>query len=270
MRETAVNKVMPYFGFGKLKAEEIQAKAAGELVTIADTSAEQALSKRLLDVLPGALVIGEEAYAKDPSVIINLASDSPVWIIDPVDGTSAFAKGEPRFGMIVALAVKQEIVAGWIYNPVTDQIAVAEKGAGVYFHGERLKTLPATDMRNMRGLFGYKLIDACKKSSLVKDSELIVEPTGAACFDYLRLLFDKPHFGRDESQIHCRALSDFTSPWDDAAGILMHREAGGYADHWDGAAYDLQSPHDKGLLLAPDHESWLSIRDWCGTLLRKS
>lgn len=172
--------------------------------------------------------------------------------------------------MIVALAVKQEIVAGWIYNPVTDQIAVAEKGAGAYFHGERLKTSPASDMTNMRGLFGYKLFDAYQRSSLVKDNEPKVEATGAACFDYLRLVFDKPHFGRSERQIHFRALSDFTSPWDDAAGILMHREAGGYAAHWDRAAYAFKTPHDKGLLSAPDYESWQRIRDWCGTLLMKA
>lgn len=74
MRETALAKIMPYFGFGKLKAGDIKKKAQGELVTIADLGAERFISRRLSDLLPGALVIGEEAHAKDPSVIINLTS----------------------------------------------------------------------------------------------------------------------------------------------------------------------------------------------------
>ncbi|MBV8535357.1 MAG: inositol monophosphatase, partial [Alphaproteobacteria bacterium] len=76
--------------FRRLADHEIREKAPGNLVTIADTEAELALTSALMALLPGSLVVGEEAVALDPAVLDQLAGDEPVWIIDPVDGTMNF------------------------------------------------------------------------------------------------------------------------------------------------------------------------------------
>jgi fructose-1,6-bisphosphatase/inositol monophosphatase family enzyme len=51
-------------------------------------------------------------------------------------------------------------------------------------------------------------------------------------------------------------------PWDDAAGVLIHAEAGGYSARWDGEPYDLAIT-DRGLLLAPDRDCWEDLKNWC-------
>ena len=100
--ETAASDIMPHFR--QLAARDIRDKAPGDLVTIADEAAETTLTRRLADLLPGSLVVGEEATAADPSILNRLSTDEPVWIIDPVDGTTNFAAGLPIFAVIVGLA----------------------------------------------------------------------------------------------------------------------------------------------------------------------
>lgn len=116
LREVAADKITPRFQ--KLTDEEIRTKSGPEdLVTIADEEAETELTRRLQDLLPGSLVLGEEAVAHGSvrhDILKN--NDTPVWVVDPVDGTRNFARGTPQFGTILALVHKGECVAGWIYQ----------------------------------------------------------------------------------------------------------------------------------------------------------
>src|SRR5262249_31532208 len=103
MREVAATHILPRFR--KLAAHEIHEKAPGNLVTIADLEAERALTPALTALIPGSLVVGEEAVAHDPAILDRLAGDDPVWVVDPVDGTQNFTKAVPCFAVIVALVV---------------------------------------------------------------------------------------------------------------------------------------------------------------------
>jgi fructose-1,6-bisphosphatase/inositol monophosphatase family enzyme len=94
VRATARTAVLPRFR--RLAAGEITEKAPGELVTVADREAEDLLSAGLLRLLPGSVVVGEEAVADDPAVLRRLAADGPVWLVDPLDGTRNFATGRRR------------------------------------------------------------------------------------------------------------------------------------------------------------------------------
>ena len=80
-------------------------------------------------------MVGEEAVAKDRAVLDRLGEPAPVWIIDPLDGTANFASSRTPFCSIVALAVSGVPVAGWIYEPLTRDMLVAEKGGGARFNG---------------------------------------------------------------------------------------------------------------------------------------
>jgi len=86
----------------------------------------------------------------------------------------------------------------------------------------------------------------------------------AGAHEYPQLVLNQPHFGKDKPQIHFRATHIQTNSWDDAAGVLMHQEAGGYAARWDQKPYAITVTH-KGLLLAPDKESWQELKNWCQT-----
>src|SRR3546814_18101871 len=100
--EIAAEDVLPRFQ--ALAAHEIHEKAAGEVVTVVDVAVEKRLTARLTDLLPGSLVVGEEAVHAEPALMDQLASDAPVWILDPIDGTRNFAHGRPVFAIMVALA----------------------------------------------------------------------------------------------------------------------------------------------------------------------
>ena len=92
LAEVARVEIVPRFR--ALAHGDWREKGPGDIVTIADERTEAALAPRLQALLPGSVVLGEEAAAKDPSLFDLLSGDHPVWIIDPIDGTANFAEGK--------------------------------------------------------------------------------------------------------------------------------------------------------------------------------
>jgi fructose-1,6-bisphosphatase/inositol monophosphatase family enzyme len=240
IRETAQEVILPRFRH--LAAGDIREKGPGDLVTIADTEAEQILTRRLTELLPGSCVVGEEAAAADASVLDRLAGSAPVWIIDPVDGTSNFAHGRKHFAVIVALVVEGRTVQGWIHDPLNDSTAIAAIGEGVWI-GERRLTVPAdAPVHSLIGTVGGRKVEALTKAV----GKLIRH--GSAAHDYLALIDGRLHFA------YFRRLR----PWDHAAGVLMHGEAGGYSAMMDGTPY---RPFytESSILLTPGRQTWCDL-----------
>lgn len=238
IREIAGEHILPRFE--RLEGGDIRRKASGELVTIADLEAESALAPRLEALLPGSLVVGEEATAHDPAVLGRLAGQERIWLIDPVDGTANFAAGLPLFAVMVALVWNGETVAGWIHDPVKEVMATAEAGAGAWSDGRRLAVGRGPG-------YGNFLLER----RLAGRSPLVTEPFGFRCAgqEYLALAA-----GRARAALYQRLM-----PWDHAAGVLLHREAGGWSGLLDGTPYSARR-HEGGLLLAPDEAAWHGLR----------
>ncbi len=137
--EVAATEIQPRFR--KLAAHEQREKGPGDIVTIADEGAEAAMTPRLMELLPGSIVIGEEAAAKDPKLVERLLHDQVAWIVDPVDGTANFAEGKEEFVSMVALVRGDELIGSWIHLPMTGHTAIAERGAGATYDGVRLPKL---------------------------------------------------------------------------------------------------------------------------------
>jgi len=249
IHEAAHNEIMPRFE--KLAAHEVREKARGELVTIADEAVEAWLEPRFVDLLPGSRVLGEEAAAANPAIIVELAdSDDPIWMIDPVDGTSNFVAGRPVFAVMVALVRHGEILGGWIYDPVNDRMAMAEHGGGATLDGRKIRaaTAPAED-RALRGVilggsFGSPAV--IERMRERRDRVDAVKSRRCAGAEYLSLAAGEMHF----------AVFTRLMPWDHAPGVIIHREAGGYGRHMDGAAYVPGRLEAGALLMAPDESSW--------------
>eukprot|EP00435_Cladocopium_sp_Y103_P076620 s1_g359.t1 len=129
VREAAAEKILPRFR--SLSAQEIEEKSRGDFVTIADREAELVLAPRLADLVPGSIVVGEEATAADPDLLQKSSGMDPTWYVDPIDGTTLFVNGDRGFATMVALAVNGEVVQSAIYFPVLDELFLAERGAGV-------------------------------------------------------------------------------------------------------------------------------------------
>jgi fructose-1,6-bisphosphatase/inositol monophosphatase family enzyme len=243
--EAAAIEITPRFG--KLEKSEIKEKAPNDLVTVADLAMEERLTELLPKLLANSIVVGEEAVAADETVQDRLDGDQPVWVIDPVDGTSNFARANPLIAVIVALVRKGETLAGWIHDPLSQETAMAEQGGGVWWRGERRSLAPGKPLSDMVGSLSARYFPQPQRGVLEERRSQFAGsfPLYCAGQEYLRLIDGRHDF----------SLYNRIKPWDHAAGVLLHREAGGLAAKHDGTPY---RPTDRtgGLLLTSDEESW--------------
>lgn len=239
LREVAAAEILPRFGC--LAPGEVHEKAPGQLVTAADIAAERALAAGLARLAPGVPCVGEEGVAADPARLALLERPGAVWVIDPVDGTANFAKGSPRFAVILALVIDGVTRCGWIYDPVAGRMVIAERGQGAWEGDRRLAVLPGGPLDRLSG--------SIRRGSRLQGRVAHVLRQGSAAHDYLDLVGGKLHFA------HFRRLM----PWDHAAGVLIHAEAGGHGRMLDGSPYQPRASEGT-LLLAPDPQVWDLLR----------
>ncbi len=245
IEDTAQECILPYFRH--LKAGDITTKKSpNDYVTVADIKAEQYLSQRLKKLVPGSVVLGEEAAFKNPKVFESLCyPDTTVWIIDPLDGTKNFIKGQSIFGIIVSMVINGETVAGWINIPLHKNVMIAgEKGSGVWSQGIKLCTTSFNkELCRMKGSLSIEIPSLNEKIR----SKLW---WGSAAFSYAMLLTRNIHFAIYRTHP--------LQPWDHAAGVFLHKEAGGVSGFIDGSQYR-PFPIDSTLILAPDEEIWQEL-----------
>lgn len=215
LRHVAATEVMPRFK--NLAEGEIREKNPGDFVTVADEASEKALAAALREYLPGSDVVGEEAVAKDISVLEKLKGDQPVWIIDPIDGTYNFAHNRSHFGILLALVQNGETQYGWVYDAPGDRMAIAVKGQGATIDGEKVTIRDtAQELSDMVGMGGggqawhFEQINGIIKEIINVRSSL---------HDFLNLAAGEVDFVVHISQV---------TPWDHSATVLLAQEAGGY------------------------------------------
>jgi fructose-1,6-bisphosphatase/inositol monophosphatase family enzyme len=251
--EIAAEEIMPRFT--KLAAGDVREKGPGDLVTIADEETERRLTPLLTQLLPGSCVLGEEGAAASPALLDRLAGDAPVWVIDPVDGTSNFAAGAGDFGVMVALVRHDAVLAGWIHDPRTGETVTAEQGGGAWLSGRRLHVAkPPSNAAELSGVllagfFGNR--DLGKQVQSRRERLNTLKSRRCAASEYRRLAQGEMHF----------ALFTKLMPWDHCPGVLIHAEAGGYNSYVEGGRYTPSQIKASGLLLAPDKASWQQLYD---------
>ncbi|MEO3762181.1 inositol monophosphatase family protein [Streptomyces sp. B5E4] len=220
LRKAAAEEVMPRFR--RLGADEIlQKDGPHDLVTVADRHAEVHLERSLTALLPGSVLVGEEGTHADPGRLAALRGDAPVWIVDPVDGTRQFVRGEPGFCMLVALAHRGEVLASWTYLPAKDVMAVARRGGGAHVvGGGELRTgVPEPGQELHVAVSHHDFTTEAEKRALARLDVpgVRARPCGSAGHDYLSVA---------RGEIDAVAFS-WEKPWDHAAGLLLVAEAGG-------------------------------------------
>ncbi len=252
LEEAAVEEVLPRFQ--SLQRHEVREKDSGELVTVADEKAEEHISRRLHDLRPDAYLVGEEAVAADPSILEKIAEEPLVWVIDPIDGTSNFARGHPVFAIMVGLVEHGHTVAAWIHDPVAGTTATAERGSGAWLGGSRLAAAAAAPLADMRGTLHastFATPEMARQIQVRRSRVHAIRSLRCAGHEYLRLATGQIHF----------SLFTKLMPWDHVPGSLIYREAGGLARTLDGADYGARSFRTGGLLMAPDATAWQALHD---------
>lgn len=232
--------------FRRLRDVDIDEKAPADPVTIADREAEQAIASRLVQLVPGSRVIGEEACSLEPRLLERLDIGA-VWIVDPIDGTANFVAGTGPCATMVALLQDGEIVMSWIHDPIGGAMAFAERGAGAWLDGVRLDA-PAAPPG------GEGLAGIVSRFSLPEHREPFVQRIEGAAAS---ITPTRRCAGAEYPQV-AAGLCDFalywrTLIWDHAPGALLLREAGGVVRRLDGSDYR-PGEQKAGLLLARSPE----------------
>jgi myo-inositol-1(or 4)-monophosphatase len=210
--------------FGEVEHLQVSMKGPADFVSAADRRAEEILFAELTKARPGYGFLGEEGGGREGD------DKTHTWIVDPLDGTTNFLHGIPQFAISIALEREGVIVAGVIYNPANEELFQAERGKGAFLNDQRLRVaarrrLPDSVVACGVPHFGRGDL-ALFRAELAAVQEKVagLRRFGAAALDLAWVAagrFDA-FWERD------------LSSWDMAAGILMVREAGGFATDLDG------------------------------------
>ncbi len=255
MREVAAEEILPRWR-NLAGADVVEKSGPSDIVTVADRAAEVQLSRRLAEIIPDSRVVGEEGVHADPAVLKHFASGDPVWVIDPIDGTSAFAKGETAFAVMVALVRGEELIAGWILAPASGEMHMGERGSGVWrvrHGGVEPLARPAipTRQKELIGLLGRRHMSDARRAEIKSRGEAFADLQNVSCagLDYPRLLSGSAHF----------AIYNKSEPWDHLPGLALASELGFVYSKHDGSTY-LPGDSTGGLVIAPSEDAAADIR----------
>jgi myo-inositol-1(or 4)-monophosphatase len=212
-------------------------KPDGTRVSEADFAVDVMLRETLTSSRPHYGWLSEET-ADDPARL----SRSHVWIVDPIDGTSAFLAGTPLWTIAAALVVGHQPVLGVVYNPVNSEMFVARLGHGAFMNGERIRVRDASSIEG---------ISVVASSGLFKKKKLWREPWPQMDVSWINSAAYRLACIAN-GRVHAAVSPTPKSEWDLAAPTLLVQEAGGVVSETDGQAltFNQPVPRHKGLVAA--------------------
>jgi myo-inositol-1(or 4)-monophosphatase len=222
--------------FGEVQNLQVSMKGPGDYVSQADRKAEEIIFTELSRARPGYSFLMEERG------VVDGEDAQHRWIVDPLDGTTNFLHGIPIFAISIALERQGQLQAALVYNPAMDELYTAERGGGAFMNDRRLRVAGRTKLTDSvigtgiphlgRGHHGNALIELRNVMGEVSG----IRRMGAAALDLAYVAAGRLD-GFWESGL---------SPWDMAAGLLLIREAGGFASDREGG----QEMFDTGTVVA--------------------
>jgi myo-inositol-1(or 4)-monophosphatase len=210
--------------FGEVENLQVSVKGPGDFVSAADTKAERTLREQLERARPGYGFLNEEGGA------IEGSDKSHRWIIDPLDGTTNFLHGIPHFAISVALERDGVLVAGVVYNPVTNELYLAERGKGAFLDDRRIRVAARRDAHLAVFGTGAPHLGRGDHPRFLRELGAVM-PRAAGVRRMGSAALDLAYVAAGRFDVFWeRGLS----PWDIAAGIVLVREAGGFVSDFDG------------------------------------
>jgi myo-inositol-1(or 4)-monophosphatase len=213
--------------FANVAEKDVRVKGMHDYVSHVDRLVEDAIVRKIRVRFPDHQVLGEEGSGIHPS-----ASDPgrPLWIIDPIDGTTNFLHGIPVFAVSIAFCERGEPQEAIVYDPVREEAFLAEARSGLWLNGERANTSGCSEMANallataLPFRFPEAMDDCMKVFSGVQRRCDDQRRGGSAALDMSYVAVGRLD-GFYELGIH---------PWDTAAGELLVRCGGGVATDYRG------------------------------------
>jgi myo-inositol-1(or 4)-monophosphatase len=204
--------------FGEVEKLQVSLKGPANFVTAADRKAEETIYAELAKARPGYGFLGEEGGEREG------ADKTHTWVVDPLDGTTNFLHGIPHFAISIALVREGVAVAGVVYNPISDDLFIAERGKGAFLNDQRIRVAARKRLHDCVvacGLPHYGRGDlelGARETTAMQTEVAGLRRFGAASLDLAWIAA-----GRIDGYWE-RNLK----PWDIAAGLALVREAGGF------------------------------------------
>lgn len=211
---------------------DIRYKSDTSPVTEADMHSSELIERVIKESFPEHSVLSEET----PGALETSIGMEPTWIIDPLDGTSNFIAKIPLFAVIIALVIEQKTVLGIIFDPVHNDLFVAEDGKGTTLNGVITHVSTKEHIRGAMLLAGrgYRDSDHQRHGEIIYALEQ--ETTYFRRFGCAAMMLASVASGRADS-----VIMTGNTPWDVAAGALLITEAGGKITDYCGNPWGLES-----------------------------
>jgi len=217
--------------FGEVEHLQVSRKGPADFVSKADRAAERTIYDELLSVRPDWGFLLEEAgeIEGDPT--------KPRWVVDPLDGTSNFLHSLPHFAISIAAQEPRldgkgwgDVIAGLVYQPLTDESFWAEKNGGAWLNDRRLRVSARRHLNESLIATGIPFAGAGDPDEWMSIYRgLAPQVAGIRRYGAASLDLAWVAAGRFEG-----FWESGLKPWDTAAGCLLVREAGGFVTDWRG------------------------------------
>jgi myo-inositol-1(or 4)-monophosphatase len=195
---------------------KVRFKGPQDYLTEVDGETEELISSRINAAFPQDGFIGEETAGRPAH------AGGATWVVDPIDGTSNFARGVPHFCVSIACVAGGRIEVGVIYDPMRDELFSARRGGGARLNGAAIKPSEATALANSAIEVGWNVragaeryLDLVRRVALWGAAPFRTG-SGALGIAYVAV-------GRRDGYIEYHI-----NAWDCLAAILLVHEAGGY------------------------------------------
>lgn len=256
VRRAARTEILPRFRM--MSGHQIDQKSGPQdLVTEADRAAEAMITRGLQVMFPHALIVGEEHASLHPEVIDSIAAAELCFTIDPVDGTWNYAHGLPVFGVMLAILRFGQPVFGLLYDPMSNDVIWADSNHTTEMLLPRrvkraLRTSAGGKVDDLKGYVPLNLVPETKRDAMAATLTRFgrIGILRCACHEY-RMLAQ----GHVDFVLHTKL-----TPWDQPAGVMTVRQAGGHVAKLDGSDYrgDTRAGY---LLSACNAETWEQVRE---------
>ncbi|MCB0329973.1 MAG: inositol monophosphatase [Bdellovibrionales bacterium] len=220
----------------------ISFKGNRDLVTEADLQCEEIIIQVIREAFPEHNILSEEGELPPLSSLHK----GPLWIIDPIDGTTNFAHGQPCVGVSVGFAIDGRRQAGAVYCPFLDEMFSAARGHGAYLNDKRISVSTVTTPEEALVCTGFPyqreyLEGVMHRLGRVLSQFRDLRRLGACSVD---LCFTA-----------CGRLDGFyedVKPWDVAAGLMIAEEAGAFIGRFEDPRPEYRAWRDPNGETPPD------------------
>lgn len=214
---------------------DIKAKERHDIVSNADYQSEKRIIEIIKKAFPFHAIIAEESgeVGKKANYVWYIDRDY-TWYIDPLDGTANFITGNPYFSVSIALTHKNKVILGVVYNPVLNELYLAEKGEGAKLNGRRMSISNTSNIKDAILASAYSSKESDIKKGLRVVEKLALNSRKVVINFSPALDLCNIANGRLDGLI-----DNGTTPEDHAAGSLIVTEAGGKIQNYNSQSWDV-------------------------------